>query len=95
MKTEVNPTKPETPKIFGEMFFFFWTLFPKKSKVTLLKDFTSALGGYLKGYFEVGWFRGKKRVGMHDFLIAAIFVGMVTSSAVFVASPVAIKRRRR
>jgi hypothetical protein len=32
---------------------------------------------------------------MHDFLIAAIFVGMVTSSAVFVASPVEVKRRNR
>jgi hypothetical protein len=32
---------------------------------------------------------------MHEFLIAAIFVGMVTSSAVFIAAPVPAKRRNR
>jgi len=32
---------------------------------------------------------------MHDFLIAAIFVGMVISSAVFVAAPLPAKRRTR
>jgi hypothetical protein len=32
---------------------------------------------------------------MHEFLVAAIFIGMVMSSAVFVASPVPVKRRNR
>jgi hypothetical protein len=77
------------------MFFFFWTRFPKKRKVTLLKDFTSALVGYLKDYFQVSCLKTRKRVGMHDLLIAAIFVGMVTSSAVFVTCPVPVKRRDR